>query len=327
MKHFTYTARDSKGEIVRGALETADRKSAVAALNEEGLTPISIVETVAKPKARPALPSVNPVLLKKVAGIAVLAAVLVGGIIWFSHRPKTPHPKPTVPEKVGKPAAKPKPTAEKPDDPAPEPEVKPAAPQNVTVPVKGNIATVTLSNGKNLRVPLPAPGKTSLLHAQGSVLEIDSEGNVRDVTPRKLFDTPFENQLIGMAIDGGTFIPAFLKGMRQEDVIELLKKPVVQDPQDTETDLAKKEAVVKMKELMLDYINNGGNYEDFIDEVAAYAKEEKGYKVEGMRNLVSLLKQGKVEEAKEYRTLFNQEMAEKGFGQLRLPSHIEEALK
>ena len=327
MKRFTYTARNSEGKTERGELEAVDRQQVVAELREKGLMPLSIVERKAGAAARPSMPTLDPGILKRVAVVAAALVVVAGVAVWFSHRPKRPTPKPVAPtvQQPEKPVAKPEPKVEEPAEPVPA--QTPPVEQKVVVPIQGNIGTVTLSNGKSLRVQLPAPGKTATLHAQGSVLEIDSEGNVRDVTPRKLFDTAFENQMIGMAIQGGTFIPAFLKGMSQEDVVKLLQKPVVQDPQDTEADVAKKEAVAKLKELMLDYINNGGKYEDFIDEVAAYAKEEKGYKVEGMRNLISLLKQGKVEDAKAYRALFDQEMTEKGFGQLRLPAHIEEALR
>lgn len=271
-----------------------------------------------------------------IVGIVVLLVLIAAGVFFFAQKGSTEkktednassevvvEPKRNAEQTVAKQT-----TAETSENSS---VVTPATVQPVAAPTvkkQSGAAEVTLPNGRTLRIKLPPEGETRTIHAQGRIYELDSEGNIKDNTPPPVFDNPAEERLIGMAVEGGSFIPAFIKGMSDEAAVDLLMKPVVINEDDPPDVVVKKEAVAELKQTALAYIQEGGGtFDDFVDEMASYAKQERKLKGQGLRKVMKFLREGKVEEAKAFKAEFDAVMAEQGFPSLKLPKKFAEKMQ
>lgn len=228
---------------------------------------------------------------------------------------------------------------------APEQEAKPSPPVAATIePKTGTLAEIPsndpppsspkeldfkvhkgsregywlMPDGKEHKFTLPKEGETVSKKYDGKLYRIDSEGNYTDITKPKIFDTPLENQLIGLSTEKGSFAPGFLLRHSDGEIIEALKKPVEIYDDDSEQVRFKKEAVAIMKQEILAYIEQGGTYEQFIQEMSAFTKKERMTKREGLRQIVALLKDGDAEAAKVFYHKFNDILKEQEFSPMVL---------
>ena len=182
-----------------------------------------------------------------------------------------------------------------------------------------------LPNGKILTFPPPKEGETTKVLANGRIYECDSEGNWRDTTRRKLFDNAFESNFANLAIEGRSFIPAFLVGLDQEAVMKTLKKDYVLKGDETEEELAEINAFIEMKGIALDYIEQGGTFDEFVTEMASFVQAERKIRANSLKQVMLLYKDGKVEEAKARAESLNAMLAEQGYKPIRLPIHVRRA--
>lgn len=182
-----------------------------------------------------------------------------------------------------------------------------------------------LPSGKVLTFKPPAPGSFRIIHSKGRQYKCDSEGNWEDITPQPIFDNYFEENLIGLSVEGGTFIPGMLMGYEEEDVISMLKRPVEIKEGDDETVVAKKEAVAEMKTIILDYIQQGGTFDQFVTEMRAFTVNERNIKGLALKRIASLYNQGKLEEAQAFLKTFDDILQQDGFSPLRLPPKMRAA--
>lgn len=182
-----------------------------------------------------------------------------------------------------------------------------------------------LPSGKILTFKPPAPGSFRIIHSKGRQYKCDSEGNWEDITPQPIFDNYFEENLIGLSIDGGTFIPGMLMGYDDEVVMSMLKRPVQINEEDDETVIAKKEAVAEMKGIILDYIEQGGTFDEFVAEMRVYTVHERNIKGLALKRIASLYNQGKLEEAQAFLKTFDDILQQDGFSPLRLPPKMRAA--
>lgn len=183
-----------------------------------------------------------------------------------------------------------------------------------------------LPEGRILTFPPPKEGEYRIVHSHGKQYKCDSEGNWEDITPKPIFDNSFEESLIGLSVDGGAFIPGMLIGLDKDAVNELLHRDVVINEDDSEDVVAKKEAVAQMKGVILDYIDNGGTFDQFVMEIRALSTQERSLKTKALRQIVALYKEGKYQEAQKYREDFDAVLSEQGFSPVKLPTHIRKAL-
>ncbi len=183
-----------------------------------------------------------------------------------------------------------------------------------------------LPDGQVITFKAPEEGKTRTIVSNGRLYECDHEGNFKDATPRKIFDNSFEEGLVGLSVDGGTFIPGMLKGLDTNAVLEMLRRPVIMNGDESDDERAKKEAVAEMKGVILDYIAQGGTFDDFVSEMQAYTTAERKLKGEALRNLSKLVREGKKEEALKYLDAMDGAMQDQGFSKIRLPKHLSEVL-
>ena len=182
-----------------------------------------------------------------------------------------------------------------------------------------------LPDGQILTFPPPKPGEVRLVASNSRIYECDSEGNWRDTTKRNLFDTAFEANFLNLAVEGKAFIPAFLTGLDQDEVVKVLKKDYVAKGDETEEEMAEINAFLEMKGAALDYIEQGGTFDDFVNEFASYVKAERQMHAKSRKQVMMLYKEGRIEEAKAKAEALNAVLVEQGYKPLRLPAHVRKA--
>lgn len=237
--------------------------------------------------------------------------------------------------------------AEKPEKDAPKKikEVKPAAaPKAEPAPLKPHKLTreealfaktngwkkapgkMLTEDGRELTFPVPKPGEFRIVHTHGKMYKCDSEGNFVDITPKPIFDNSFEECLVGMAVEGGSFIPGMLMGYDEAEVRSMLTKVVSISPDDPPDVVEKKEAVAFLKADMLDYMNKGGKFDNYVMEMRKQSVHERGLKSQAMKDIVGMLKKGDNATAAAYCDKVNELFNKQGMKPLKLPSHINSIL-
>ena len=260
--------------------------------------------------------------------IAALAVVLGAGLAWWlvSRSASTePAPEPAP----GKPAAVPKPAVPKPAKAgatnAQAKAEKPSKPE--PPPFQKRPGAMQLPDGKVLTFPAPKEGEIRKVYAYGHMYECDSEGNFRDITPRKLFHTAFEGNFLALAVEGKTFIPAFLTGLDQNEVKEILKKNYQPIGDETEEEMAQLKAYDDMRCAALQYMEEGGSFDDFVMDFANYEKKSRETNAMCLREVMTLCKEGKIQEAKEMAEAATKLMEQKGLRPFKLPPHVKAAFE
>lgn len=181
-------------------------------------------------------------------------------------------------------------------------------------------------DGRTLSFEAPKEGEFRTVYSHGKVYQCDSNGNFEDVTPKPIFKTAFENNLVGMAVEGGFFMPGMLTGYNQDEIAALLVKKVEISPDDPPDVVAKKEAVAALKQDIMDYIKAGGTFDEYVTEMRAQTVRERSLKTEGLKEIVKMLKDGDAEGAAMFRKKFDELAAKQGMRPLKLPSRIADAL-
>ena len=341
---FTVTYREKNGAKAEVEIEAASRAECFAHCKARGIAPLGVKEGRAKrvggedgghAGARPSRSSDGKPqssilnLQSSIFLVAILAALAAIAWWWFCRDEAKPA-EPKVAEK---------PRAEKPR-PAPKPVPKPAvtnAPPAVTnAPAPATNAVpafvkrpgaLQLPDGKVLTFPPPKEGEIRKVYAYGHMYECDHEGNFRDVTQRQLFNTAFQANFLGLAVADKPFIPAFLKGLDQEDVKKTLLKNYELKGDETEEEMAQLKAYDDMRAVALQYMDEGGSFDDFVDYFAKQVKDERETNALCLREVMTLYKQGKIAEAKEMAEAANALKKQKGLKELKLPPHVRAAFE
>ena len=182
-----------------------------------------------------------------------------------------------------------------------------------------------LPDGQVLTFPAPKEGEIRKVYAYGHMYECDHLGNFKDVTPRKLFHTAFEGNFLALAQEGKPFIPAFLTGLENDDVRKILQKTYVPIGDETEDEKAQLKAYDDLRNAALEYMDQGGNFSDWVEDLAKFERKERQARAFGLGEVMKLVKEGKAEEAKIMYRAASQLMEEKGFKPIRLPKYVQDA--
>lgn len=269
----------------------------------------------------------NPMLAgMAAAGIVVLGALLAW-MLWGDSSPvKTPQDVPSPKTRSARKALPVSQTRTSRTDTATNAQVvatPPVATTNEFVQAPG---TLQLPDGRVLRFPAPREGEYRIVHSHGKTYKCDHLGNWEDVTPKPVFDNAFEENLIGLSVEGGHFMPGMLMGLDPKGVMTMLQKQVVINSDDPEDVVEKKKAVAEAKAAILDYIAEGGTFDQFVAEMRELSVKERKVKSTAMRDIVSLLKEGRVDDAAYYRKVLDDQLGKEGFKPIKLPSHITQIL-
>lgn len=202
-----------------------------------------------------------------------------------------------------------------------------AAPKKEKPPFVKKPGTMQTPDGRVLTFPVPAPGEFRIVHSHGAVYKCDHEGNWVDITPKPVFDNAFEENLIGMNLQNGSFIPGMLMGLDKAEVMKMLRKPVTINPDDSEDVIRKKTAAAEVKELALDYMETtGASFDDFVMEMRKTATIQKGLTASTLKDIVGFLKKGDAKSAALYRDTLNQKFRELGLPDAKIPKHINDII-
>ena len=305
-------------------IEAASRSECVAKCKAQGIAPISVKEG-GKVSSASQRRGERKTLSGKLILLAV--AVVVGIGVWWviSSCDNSPDTTPERPKAIKPVKAKIKETSpiKAPiTNPAPKPP-KAEKPEYVKKP-----GQLQLPDGRMLTFPIPKEGEFRMVHSHGKIYKCDHLGNFEDVTPKPVFDNSFEENLIGMSIDKGSFIPGMLMGLNKDAVLKMLNKPVTINPDDPEDIVAKKQSVVETKKLALKYMEEtGGSFDDFVMDMRTLVAEERGIRGQAMREIVGLLREGRLTDAVAYKNQLNSELSKNGISPLKLPARIEEMLE
>ena len=260
--------------------------------------------------------------------LAALVVVVGAGLAWWLvSRPASTEPAPEP--APGKPAAVPKPSAPKPAKAgttnAQTKAEKPAKPE--PPPFQKRPGAMQLPDGKVLTFPAPKEGEIRKVYAYGHMYECDHLGNFKDVTPRKLFHTAFEGNFLALAVEGKTFIPAFLTGLDPKEVRAMLEKNYQPIGDETEEEMAQLKAYDDMRCAALQYMEEGGSFDDFVMDFANYEKKSRETNAMCLREVMTLCKEGKIQEAKEMAEAATKLMEQKGLRPFKLPPHVKAAFE
>ncbi len=208
-----------------------------------------------------------------------------------------------------------------------EEELPPEPPKEEKKPGVFAPGMIRLPNGYELRFKLPAEGETRQLLAGGEIWEIDSKGNIENVTPPPIFEKPFEGMISSLYERDGMVLPFALKGYSEEDVRRMCKEPTLSYDDDTPEITMKRENVAMLKKAILEFMDGGGKFEEFVDDMLQHSQKAQAAQIEGVHGVRDLLLAGKNEEAVQYYRLFSQDMSDKGYGELKLPRSYHAALE
>lgn len=183
-----------------------------------------------------------------------------------------------------------------------------------------------LDDGKILTFSPPAPGHSVKFRSNGKEYECFNDGTFKVTERRRVFEDPFEEQLIALATPGATFVPFVLLNHTEEELKSMLERQIVINEDDPEDVREKKELVASMKSMIMDYLEQGGDYVDFIERMQQYSVEERNLRTKGMMKIHDLVDDGDVNGAKAFLKTYNEILDEQGFAPLDLPAATQKLL-
>ena len=94
---------------------------------------------------------------------------------------------------------------------------------------------------------------------------------------------------------------------------------------ETEEEMAQLKAYDDMRCATLQYMEEGGSFDDFVMDFANYEKKSRETNAMCLREVMTLCKEGKIQEAKEMAEAATKLMEQKGLRPFKLPPHVKAA--
>ncbi len=257
--------------------------------------PIVTTSSNKRPKSNPTLP------------IAIVAIVIVAVIAFYlGTRTKQPRPQTSVSDTSATPTA----TAQ---DRNPDGVAKPVAKEDAV-----SVQAETKNGTQESDIDDDAIAMTNVSE---TVSEKPAERTVPQRKPhkRKFFDNQVENQLEVLSNRSVKFKNLPRTRFSEAEVMEYLRKPIEINEDDDEETIAAKERTAEMKTLALKYIEEGGTYEQFIQEQAKASTEEAETRRAVHAEAVRILKSEGLQAAEEYLSEVNPQLKEAGLKEVAIP--------
>lgn len=245
MNNFSYTARDAAGAMQRGIISAANRVGALQALKAQGLTPIELAESVARKEASS---------LSKVTKSVLLGGLAMGVLIIAAFR-MMPDSKPKVQKQKN--------------------EVKKTEPERTvrtqTASVTPPVAASAPSSAPATQDPstpkvLGPADRAKPLISQHPQRHEETVSEVPTNPPLRHLSSGTE-QVISMIVNTrlGNPPPLLLRLPKGENIAEILDRDIVLYDDDSDKMIEAKTNVAYAKQLLKEYIQEGGKPEDFIE--------------------------------------------------------------
>ena len=321
---FTVTYRGKDGALREEAVEAADRAGCVAECRRRGIAPVGIKEgrsgkSAASPKgrdrARPEMErrdAASPrgvTTAKWVVAVAVVLAAIAGGVWWWMGRGGEPKPAGAQP-KVEKPKVE-KPVAEKPKAKPPRKQSKAVKPAEVAKPApveelnplrlpEGTVISVeTNDNDLVISAVIGADGKTNLV--------------TRELHP-PVFSNPAD-QLIAAAMNAsmtGQMAPLPLGPESDAYFKEALKRPIPDNPDDTEEVKRMKQVVRETRAQIVELMAQGQSFAEIMAQHQELWNENAKARDAVVAEYRRIVRSGDEEEARRYMERMNEQLGRMG---------------
>ena len=89
--------------------------------------------------------------------------------------------------------------------------------------------------------------------------------------------------------------------------------------------MAQLKVYYEMRCAALQYMEEGGSFDDFVMDFANYEKKSRETNAICLREVMTLCKEGKIQEAKEMAEAASKLMEQKGLRPFKLPPHVKAA--
>jgi len=295
MKNFNYTARDKSGAIKSGSLKALDRNAAMHELTAQGMVPLSVTEGAVSGagKGTQAL-SQRSMIIVLIVGLALVAGV----IAWMRMTAvKTANEK--KPRKV---------------------EQAQRAVSRRSASMKTN-GTGRATGGDSEPLKTTTQGVQSVQSNHAKTL---SETNIVEVPkePKRPKDYPSGvEQVMSWIVNkrlGDT--PFFLPRLSPtENIVEILERDLIVYDDDTEAKFQAKANVAQAKQMLKEYMAQGGKPEEFLKHFHSELLEANREWKEAQKQVSTLMQTGDREAALVYVEEANKRLAEKGIKPLISP--------
>lgn len=319
MATFTCQYRDSSGALKTLVVEAASRTDVFAVLKGRGIRPLRVAQggkaVAQKAHSKPFRWWISLAACALVCVvIAVAAFLLLGGKEGADARPRKPDVPASQPKT--KPAERPKPSAVA-QKPSPEPAPAAAAGRAEAV-ASNDVMAVAETPNTNKVFRAPSLSKRTVTRMDGTTAEL---------TSRRIFgrDKPLDLQLMAVTKPGG--MASGLRALRvrysDDEIIAMLNEPVIYDKNDPDDVKDIKMRVQRQKNIVLDFLKQGGTVTDAIDQMCQSAGKERIEMRNDQIELNKLVGEGDSEAVRNFLNERNASRRELGLPELSLPSQYQ----
>ncbi len=299
MKNFNYTARDKTGSTKRGSLKAADRNAAMHELSAQGMVPLSITE--AEFKATPGLPHLKPLGI----GAAIIVALAAFYIVFI-----------LLPKNSGSDSKKAKKTRV-------EQVTKKQPVKSVTKTATNTVVTVEKTSTEKAPVLAPSLTTNESVNPKLQVIELYPGGTTNP--PLTGYSSNTE-RLINMIVNtrpGMPPPPLFNLPPGETNIVSILDSNILLYDSDDEKTAQQKANVAYAKQLLKEYLKEGGDTKNFLKFYHEQLTESFKERIAAQKRFIDLLKTGDEKAATEFYETQNKAFSEKGIYPLTLPPKMK----
>lgn len=306
MDNFLYTARDVRGTLKRGRLQALDRIAVLKQLKEMGLTPVSVTENTNE-KNNHHVYNLRLIIIGAVSIAVALISIKFLLNVQYLFKTKCQENTDTPIVSVG---------SKKINTTMPETNIyKQIDPETTHLPLKevpsGNKTAVSIKESfSSLR---PTTNMNELTASQDNLVPVTN-------SQLRVFSTTTEQVISWIANSRlGDPPPMLLVLPPGEDIQKILNTDIeLYDNDNPDIEMIKIN-VAQAKQMLKDYVAQGGNAQDFLSYY--HAELKKGYVKwrDAQTQLMKLIASGDKETAQKYAVEQNRELEKEGIKALNIP--------
>ena len=317
MATFTYHYRDSSGSLKSATVEAASRAEAFDILKGRGIKPLRIIDGVRISETR-------KIPFRRMAAIAcalACVALAVFVIAYLGQRESVTGQSPKAPASKSRETPSPQKIVSKSDSRLKEKAKEPVRPATNAVT---EAAVATQSNAVAVaEEPPPATNKVFRAPSLSKRKVTLMDGTTTELTTRRVFgrDKPLDLQIMAVTKPGGmsSGLRALLVRYSDDEIVAMLKEPVAFSADDPEDVRQIKARVQTQKNIVLDFLKQGGTVTDAIDQMCKAAGSERIEMRNDQIELNKLVRAGDVEAMQQFLKERNVRRREQGLPELSLP--------
>ncbi len=142
------------------------------------------------------------------------------------------------------------------------------------------------------------------------------------VLSKQYFDNPVENRLEKLAIPGKGVAMILPNSLSDEEVMEILRRPIEISSDDSPDVIEAKERTIAIKKEAIAYIEQGGSYDEFVAELARVANEEANAIKTVRAEMMRILKSEGIDAADAYLEEVNPTLTDAGLKPIGVPKPL-----